>query len=142
MTRGGARARKRNLPLLYLIYFPRINNLSRSAKLVSNQVGRPWLHWSARSVISISRSRAFIFPIKENESKVLTFYWSIWISFECDEIIGLHMMLIFWRSYFYGFYFFICFMFILNSVFFCFYERLRLENKINVVWIDRIYFIS
>ena len=24
------------------------------------QVGRPWLHWSARSVASISRSSAFI----------------------------------------------------------------------------------
>ena len=33
---------------------------SSSARLSCVQVGRPWLHWSARSVASMSRSRAFI----------------------------------------------------------------------------------
>ena len=39
-------------------YFPRINIASSSASVTWNQVGRPWLHWSARR--SISRRMAFI----------------------------------------------------------------------------------
>ena len=31
-----------------------------SRRLIWRQVGRPWLHWSARSVRSMSRSSAFI----------------------------------------------------------------------------------
>jgi hypothetical protein len=39
---------------------PRMKSLSSSAIDSCTQVGRPWLHWSARSVASIWRSRAFI----------------------------------------------------------------------------------
>src|SRR6266568_605948 len=39
---------------------PRKKSLSRSARLIWYQVGRPWLHCPERSVSSISRSRAFI----------------------------------------------------------------------------------
>jgi len=31
-------------------HFPRINIASNSSIVIWNQVGRPWLHWSARSV--------------------------------------------------------------------------------------------
>jgi hypothetical protein len=43
-----------------LHHLPRMNSLSSSAIDSWTQVGRPWLHWSARSVSSIWRSRAFI----------------------------------------------------------------------------------
>src|SRR5690606_9497725 len=39
---------------------PRRNHRSISARPNRVQVGRPWLHWSDRSVASMSRSRAFI----------------------------------------------------------------------------------
>ena len=39
---------------------PRKNSASRSRMLICRQVGRPWLHWSERSVSSIWRSKAFI----------------------------------------------------------------------------------
>src|SRR5271165_2269710 len=39
---------------------PREKSRSKSPSDKRTQVGRPWLHWSARSVTSISRSSAFI----------------------------------------------------------------------------------
>ena len=39
---------------------PRKNKASSSRSVSWRQVGRPWLHWSERSVTSIWRSRAFI----------------------------------------------------------------------------------
>ena len=39
---------------------PRQNIASSSRSVTCRQVGRPWLHWSARSVRSMSRSSAFI----------------------------------------------------------------------------------
>ena len=39
---------------------PRMNNRSSSGSVSWYHVGRPWLHWPARSVASISRSSAFI----------------------------------------------------------------------------------
>ena len=39
---------------------PRRNRRSRSSMPTNDQVGRPCTHWSARSVVSISRSSAFI----------------------------------------------------------------------------------
>src|SRR5487761_325335 len=44
----------------WVYHRPRKNNLSNSAMLRFFQVGRPWLHWSARGVRSISRNNAFI----------------------------------------------------------------------------------
>ena len=41
---------------------PRRNRASSSFSVTCRQVGRPWLHWSLRSVASMSRSRAFISP--------------------------------------------------------------------------------
>src|SRR5690606_23099864 len=43
-----------------IAYCPRWNSLSRSDRPSCTHVGRPWLHWSARSVASIWRSSAFI----------------------------------------------------------------------------------
>ena len=44
-------------------YWPRRNRRSRSGMRNARQVGRPWLHWSARGVLSMSRSSAFISSI-------------------------------------------------------------------------------
>ena len=41
-------------------YCPRMNRASSSAIPSCVHVGRPWLHWLARSVFSMSRNRAFI----------------------------------------------------------------------------------
>ena len=44
----------------HLAHRPRKNQRSSSAIGTCTQVGRPWLHWSAPGVDSMSRSRAFI----------------------------------------------------------------------------------
>ena len=41
-------------------YWPRRNMRSNSWMRKARHVGRPWLHWSARGVFSMSRSSAFI----------------------------------------------------------------------------------
>src|SRR5690606_33704841 len=54
------RAGKANHRHLHGVYWPLRNMRSSSARGHCSQVGRPWLHWSARSVCSIWRSNAFI----------------------------------------------------------------------------------
>ena len=47
------------------VHRPRQNSWSSSRRLICRQVGRPWLHWSARSVRSMSRSSAFISSMRQ-----------------------------------------------------------------------------
>ena len=50
-----------------------MNSASSSPTVSCRQVGRPWLHWSERSVSSIWRSNAFISGIK-GENHPVTLY--------------------------------------------------------------------